>query len=76
MTQNVTTEDEVSELIERLYLPGANDTVLQNVLDMYPENLDLVSNIPELRFGRICTEPPLFRDLHSTHRRSTTNSTC
>lgn len=44
MTENVTTDVAVGELIQRLYIPGANDTVLQNVLDMYPENLDLVRN--------------------------------
>jgi carboxylesterase type B len=60
MMENVTTEGEVSDLIKNLYLPTANDTVMQTVLQMYPADIDLGSpfDTPEFEY-----EYPQFKRL-------------
>jgi len=43
MTENVTTDGQVHDLIQNLYLPTANETTMEQVLEYYPEDIDLGS---------------------------------
>jgi len=60
MMENVTTNDQVRDLIKTLYLPTANDTVISKVLELYPEDIDLGSpfDTPEIEY-----EYPQFKRL-------------
>jgi len=60
MMENVTTEGQVSDLVKNLYLPVANETVIQNVLELYPADIDLGSpfDTPEIEY-----EYPQFKRL-------------